>query len=163
GLEPSKMFRQIDSETSLSVASQARLNDYQISLELRRNELGFVRSGWEQYRKYYDGFGGYQGGATPFLPPPINGDLHLAYGKAWIDFGLTLPRWPQVVLGYEYDYKHGNEAITSWQSDQIGGGSRNIAPATKRLDEGTHVIKFEFDADLKGIAIEDRFRGEFYN
>jgi hypothetical protein len=162
GLEPSELFQQIDPETSLSVAGEARLNDYKVTLELRRNELGFVRSGWEQHRKYYDGFGGYQGGATPFLPAAIDDDLHLDYGRAWIDFGLTLPRWPQLVLGYEYDYKHGNETITSWQSDRIGG-ARNIAPATKRLDEGTHVIKFDFDAELKGIAIEDRFRGEFYN
>jgi mono/diheme cytochrome c family protein len=163
GLERSELFQQIDPETTLTVAGQSRLNDYAVSLELRRNELGFIRSGWEQHRKYYDGFGGYEGGSTPHLPPAIDEDLHLDYGRAWIDFGLTLPHWPQLVLGYEYDYKHGTEAITSWQSDQVPGDSRNIAPATKHLQEGTHIIKFDFDAELKGIAIEDRFRGEFYN
>lgn len=163
GLERSELFQQIDPDTSVSVAGQARLNDYKVQLELRRNELGFIRSGWEQHRKYYDGFGGYEGGATPHLPPSLDTDLHLDHGRAWIDFGLTLPHWPRIVLGYEYDYKRGNEATTSWQSDQLPGDSRNIAPASKHLEEGTHIIKFDFDADLKGIAIEDWFRGEFYN
>ena len=40
---------------------------------------------------------------------------------------------------------------------------RNIAPTTKHLDEGTHIIKFDLDAEVEGIAIEDRFRGEFYS
>ena len=39
------------------------------------------------------------------LPQSLGTDLHLDIGKAWIDFGLTLPHWPRMVLGYEYDYK----------------------------------------------------------
>src|SRR5204862_228410 len=101
--------------------------------------------------------------ATPQPPKSLGQDLHLDIGKAWVDFGLTLPRWPRMVLGYEYDYTRGDEATTSWQSDRAPGDPRNIAPASKHIDEGTHIIKFDLDAEVKGFTMEDRFRGEFYS
>jgi hypothetical protein len=161
GLQQSELFQQLDRDTSLTISGHAFLDNYQISLDVTRNELGFIHAGWQQYRKYYDDTGGIYPPSLPF-PQSLGPDLHLDIGKAWIDFGLTLPQWPRMVLGYEYDYKRGQEATTTWGSDRAAD-ARNIAPNSKHLDEGTHVIKFDFDADLKGLAIEDRFRGEFYN
>jgi len=31
----------------------------------------------------------------------LNRDLYLEIGRAWIDFGLTLPGAPQMVVGYD--------------------------------------------------------------
>src|SRR5208282_2362135 len=95
--------------------------------------------------------------------PSLDEDLHLDIGKAWIDFGLTLPGWPRLVLGYEYDYKQGNEAVTAWSTEGVNfATARNIAPASKSISEDVHVIKFDLDDDIKGVSIEERFRGEFY-
>jgi Planctomycete cytochrome C len=162
GVEQFELFKQIDPDTKELITGHSLLNDYRITLDLDRHELGFIHTGWEQYRKYYDDTGGYYP-PTGQLPQSLGTDLHLDLGKAWIDLGLTLPHWPRMVLGYEYDYKRGEEAITSWGSDGVGGNPRNIAPASKHLDEGTHIIKFDFDAEIKGVTVEDRFRGEFYN
>ena len=68
-----------------------------------------------------------------------------------------------MTLGYEYDYKKGTEATTSWGLYGTGANARNIAPAAKNIDEGTSILKFDLDADVKGIAIEERFRGEWYH
>jgi hypothetical protein len=163
GVERFELFKQIDPETKVLVTGHSLINDYKITLDVNRNELGFIHSGWEQYRKYYDDTGGYYPSATPQPPQSLGKDLHLDIGKAWVDFGLTLPRWPRMVLGYEYDYTRGDEAITSWQSDRAPGDARNIAPASKHIDEGTHIIKFDLDAEVKGFTVEDRFRGEFYS
>ena len=38
-------------------------------------------------------------------------DLAVDVGRAWIEFGLTLPHWPRMVLGYEYQFKEGNKII----------------------------------------------------
>jgi len=160
GLEHFEWFQQSDPDTKTSLAGHAYRDDYRVTLKVERNDLGFVRAGWEQYRKYYDDTGGY---LAPRPPQSLGTDLHLDLGKAWIDLGLTLPHWPRLVLGYEYDYKQGEEAITSWGSDGAPGDPRNIAPASKRLDEGVHIIKFDLDAEVAGITIEDRFRGEFYH
>ncbi|MEI9963141.1 MAG: hypothetical protein WDM76_19125 [Limisphaerales bacterium] len=63
--------------------------------------------------KYYDDTGGY----NPTVIPSefdLNRDLHVDIGRLWIDFGLTLPRWPQIVLGYEYQFKNGDKSMLDW-------------------------------------------------
>ncbi|HXS68947.1 MAG TPA: c-type cytochrome domain-containing protein [Candidatus Polarisedimenticolia bacterium] len=163
GLDDSYIFKQINPDTTSLLESHALKDDYKIKLSLDRNNLGFIHSGWEQFRKYYDDTGGYRPEATTPNALSLDQDLHLDIGKAWIDFGLTLPRWPRMVLGYEYDYRRGNEASTSWSLAGSGPDARNLAPASKSIDEGTHIIKFDLNAEVKGVSIEDRFRGDFYS
>ncbi len=148
-------------DTRLALAGHALADDYKLDLSLRKNDLGFIQSGWEQYRKYFDGTGGYD----PLLSraaPSLGSDLHLDLGKAWVDLGLTLPNWPQMVLGYEQDYKDGSEATTDWNAF-AGGGGRNFAPASKDIHEEVNIIKFDLEDEVAGVAIAERFRGEFYN
>jgi hypothetical protein len=163
GLGDFQLFRQTGPDTAVLLTGHALKDDYKINLSLDRNDLGFIHSGWEQYRKYYDDTGGFRPTASTPETLSLDRDLHLDIGKAWVDFGLTLPRWPRMVLGYEYDYKQGNESTTSWSGAGAGIDARNIAPASKNIQEGTHVIKFDLDAEVKGVTIEDRFRGEFYS
>lgn len=163
GLEQFEFFKQTSPDTKALLTGHLLRDDYKVVLSLDRNDLGFIRSGWEQYRKYFDDTGGYA--PSLILPSPgLGQDLHLDIGKAWIDFGLTLPDWPRMVLGYEFDYKRGNEAITQWAAaGTVSGTARNIAPASKHINEGVHIIKFDLDDEIKGVAVEERFRGEFYH
>jgi hypothetical protein len=162
GIDHFELFDQIDSDTKALVTGHAQVNDYKLTLDVDRSNLGFIHSGWSQYRQYYDDLGGAFPSAG-LAPLSLGQDLFLDLGKAWIDFGLTLPHWPRIVLGYEYDYKHGNEAITSWGFDGVPTDPRNIGPNSKHLDEGTHIIRFDLDGDVAGVNIQDQFRGEFYN
>lgn len=163
GLADFQFFKQSGPDTTLLLNGHVLRDDYKFNLSLDRNDLGFIHSGWEQYRKYFDDTGGFRHSPSTPEALSLDRDLHLDIGRAWVDFGLTLPHWPRMVLGYEYDYKRGDEASTSWSAAGTGLDARNIAPASKNLNEGTHVIKFDLDAEAGGIAIEDRFRGEFYS
>jgi len=163
GLADFELFQQIDPETAALLDGHALNDDYKINLSLERHDLGFIHSGWEQYRKYYDDTGGFQPTATTPRALSLDQDLHLDIGRVWADFGLTLPQWPRMVLGYEYDYRTGDEAITAWTGNGSGGTARNINPASKTIREGTHIVKFDLDAEVRGITVEDRFRGEFYD
>jgi hypothetical protein len=148
-------------DTKYSFTGHLLQDDYKLALSLDRPDLGYIHSGWEQWRKWYSDTGGF----SPELHPSaadFGHDLHLDIGHAWVDFGLTLPHLPQMKLGYEYDYKRGGEATTDWGTFAFGN-LRAIAPAAKYLDEGTHVIKFGLDHELGGMAIEERFRGEYYD
>jgi len=162
GLERFEWFQQPDRDTKFSAAGHFLRDDYRLVLDVDRNDVGFIHSGWEQYRKYYDDTGGYGASAGSPRPQTLGSDLFLDRGKAWVDFGLTLPHWPRLVLGYEYDYRRGQEATTSWGSDGAAD-ARNVAPTSKFLEEGTHVLRFDLDGELHGITVEDRFRGEFYS
>jgi len=162
GGEEFEMSQATEDGTQSLLAGHAFVNDYRITLAQDQSDLGFVHSGWEQYRKYYDDLGVYY---PPFMPRPLalGEDLHLDIGKAWIDFGLTLPDWPRMVLGYEYDYRHGNEATTQWGAVAKQGKTVNIAPASKNINEAVNIIKFDLDAEVRGVTIAEQFRGEFYH
>ncbi len=162
GVEEFQLFQQTSHDTQWLLNGHALRDDYKIGLSVNRNELGFIHSGWEQYRKYFDDTGGYAPSLIP-QAPSLGEDLHLDIGKAWIDFGLTLPDWPRLVLGYEYDYKRGNEATTEWGAvGATRATTRNIAPTSKSLHEDVHIIKLDLDGEIKGVTVEERFRGEFY-
>lgn len=150
-------------DKTLSAEGQASFpeNDVRLKLELRKTDFGFVRGGFENWRKYYDDTGGYY---RPFSPPAfdLNRDLHLDVGRAWVDFGLTLPHLPQVVLGYEYQFKEGEKSTLEWGN--VGGPTtgKNIYPAAEAIHEHVHVAKLDVTDDVLGFHIENNARVELY-
>ncbi|MDB6015896.1 MAG: Planctomycete cytochrome [Pedosphaera sp.] len=162
GVEQFDWHRQLTPDSGLTASGHVLQNDYQLRLALEKNEIGFIRAGWEQYRKYYDNTGGYY---PLFTPSTFNldRDLFLDDGRAWVDFGLTLPNWPQMVFGYEYQYRKGDQSTLQWGDVVQAGIDRKIAPASEHLDEHVHIIKFDLEHEISGVRIEDSFRGEFYS
>ena len=149
-------------DSKITAAGHVLLNDYKLTLSAEKNDVGFTQFGWSQFRKYYDDSGGYY----PAFSPPIfdlNRDLYLDTGRAWADFGLTLPQWPRMVLGYEYQYRDGTEATTQWGPVSNGSETRNIYPAYKDISEQVHILKFDVDYEVDDARLTDSFRGEWYN
>src|SRR5262249_49770560 len=128
GLSDFELTRQDTPNTTVTLSGHVLPQDYQVHLSLDQNDIGFIHSGLEQYRKYYDDTGGFRPSPSTPVAPSLNRDLYLDVGKAWVDFGLTLPNWPQMVIGYEYDYRRGAEATTSWGAAGTGANIRSIAP-----------------------------------
>ena len=162
GLEEFELMDKPGQDSKITVAGHVLLNDYKLTLAVEKNDLGFTRFGWSQYRKYFDDSGGYY----PSFSPPIfdlNQDLYLNIGRAWADFGLTLPRWSRMVLGYEYQYRDGSEATTQWGPVQSGTQTRDIYPAFENVSEHTHILKFDLDYEANDARLTDSFRGEWYN
>ena len=134
--------------------------DFRLKLAIDETDKGFVHAGFEEWRKYYDDTGGYD----PAVVPPefnLNRNLYVDNGRLWFDLGLTLPRWPQMVLGYEYQFKRGNKSMLDW--GEPTAGSANIYPSTKGIDEQTHIIKFDVTHDFHDWHLEDNVRVEFYS
>lgn len=160
GAEQFDLHARLDDRTKLTAEGHALRDDYRLTLQLERRDLGFARGGFEQYRKYDSDRGGYFAG---YAPPIItlDRDLHLDLGKTWIDLGLTLPHWPRLTLGYEHQYKDGEKSLTSWSPVTQGGVTRNLFPTSKQVDEETHILKFNLDHEFRGLRIEDDFRAEW--
>jgi hypothetical protein len=144
--------------------------EYKLRLEARRRDLGFVRFGFEQYREFYSDIGGYH----PALDPPayrLDRDLGLDIGRAWVDFGLTLPDWPRLTLGYEFQYRDGAKSILQWGDvgaispdvNPFATDARKIFPAAKDIDEKVHVLKFDVAHEVNGLGLENNFRAEWYD
>lgn len=161
GLEDFHMEEKPGPNSKITSAGHILRDDYKLTLSAEKNDLGFANFGWEQFRKYYDNLGGY----SPLFSPPafeLNRDLQLDVGRAWTEFGLTLPGLPRVVLGYEYDYRDGTDATLQWGPVSNGVDARNIYPGFKQLSEQVHVLKLDADYEAGGVLISDSFRGEWY-
>jgi len=162
GLEDFEVHQKLGPETDLRVTGRLLLDDYTLTLDLRNTELGFTRFGWSQHRKYSDDTGGYYPSFSE-SSFSLNRDLHMDIGRAWVDFGLTLPQWPRLVLGYEHQYREGSESTLQWGAVQQGAETRNIYPSVKSTSEHVEVLKFDVDYELAGMLLQDRFRGEWYH
>ncbi|HKI68851.1 MAG TPA: c-type cytochrome domain-containing protein, partial [Verrucomicrobiae bacterium] len=161
GLDHFAVTNQISPDTRQILEGHALFNgrDVRIKLSLEKTDVGFVRSGFEEWRRYYDDTGGYY---VSNSPPSfsLNRDLHLDIGRAWIDFGLTLPRWPEIVLGYEYQFHNGSKSVLEWGGPFPG---KNIYPAAEDIDEHTHIVKLDVTRDWVGWHIENNARVEIYS
>jgi len=162
GLERFELSQRLDADTRLTLDARAMPleEDYLVRLAWERNEAGFVRGGLEQFRRYDHDTGGYY---APFATPSftLGRELALDTGKAWIEFGLTRPELPRMVVGYEYLFRDGAISTLEWGDSTQGGVNRAIFPAFKEIAEHTHVLRFEIEHERNGTRIENFFRAEF--
>jgi mono/diheme cytochrome c family protein len=61
GLSDFRVTEQRTNDVSILAEGRALTDDYRVTLDIRKPRLGFVRMGFEQYRRYYDDHG-------PFYP-----------------------------------------------------------------------------------------------
>jgi Planctomycete cytochrome C len=160
GVDSFEFWEMTGPTSKFTLSGRLLRDDYQLNFEQEKDDVGFIRSGWEQYRKYFDDTGGYHPADTPAISS-LGQDLHLEIGRAWIDFGLTLPNWPRMVVGYEYQYRQGQEATLEWGN--LNPTGVNINPAAQAVQENTQILKFDLDHEIAGTRIEDSFRAEFYH
>ena len=159
GVQDFSVVEQISPDKRVSLTGHAIVPDQNIAVKLAldQNDLGFIHAGFDQWRKYYATDGGYDPAISP-AGYNLNQDLHVDNGRAWVDFGLDLPRWPQIVLGYEYRYRSGNESTLDWGF----ANGKNIYPATQSLDERTHTIKLDVSKDFDDWHVQDNASVSFY-
>src|SRR5664280_359901 len=160
GLQRFSMEQQTGPDTKFSAEGHFSVPDDELQLKLdwTKTDLGFVRGGVDRWRRYYDDTGGYY---RP-LPMPsfdLGRDLQLTVGRVWANFGLALPRWPLIVLGYEYQFKEGDKSMLEW--GPVSG--KNIYPAAKHIDERTHIVKLDVTQEWLGWTVEDHARAEFFS
>jgi len=161
GAEHFELKERVGEHSTAVVEGHALRDDYRVTLAIDREEVGFARFGGQQYRKYFSDSGGFYPSFTNAVFS-LNRDLHIDIGSVWADFGLTLPDWPRMVVGYEYQFKNGEKSLLEWGA-VADGEPRNIYPASKKIDERAHILKFDLEHEIRGVRIEDSFRGEWYD
>jgi len=88
-------------------------HDYSVGLGLVRDDLGFVRVHFEDFRTWDSGNGGYI--PTGPLSYALPGDpLALDRGLISFEMGLTKPDGPQITFKYSHNYRNGDESSTLW-------------------------------------------------
>jgi hypothetical protein len=103
GIEELKLRQESKDGRIFSLDGRFLRDDDHLKLEWSQSELGFVRIGYDQYRRYDDSGGGYAAG---FVPPLVHSDneLYIDRGRASFDVGWNRPDLPAVTIGYEYQF-----------------------------------------------------------
>jgi hypothetical protein len=169
GAEQFSFTEHTSPDEKISVSGHVIIPNQDIDVELAvdKTDRGFIHAGFDEWRTYYNDVGGYD----PVVKPPVfslNQNLYVDNGHAWIDFGLTLPHQPQVVLGYEYQFQNGNKSMLDWGQVLYNQANPNIFtkaiyPATQAVDEHTHIVKLDVTGDFDDWHLANNARLEFYS
>ncbi len=128
-------------------------NDYKFDVNLEKEDLFSLAAGFKEFRKYYDGTGGFYSWFTNRPYVELGRDLKLNDGHFFIDFTLNRPDEPNFFINYERHAKSGAISTLRWNSvvENVAGvaTTRKIAPSWKELDEVQHTIKFGTEGDAK--------------
>lgn len=133
--------------------------DYRLRFRIDKRDFGYIRSGYSEYRKYFDDTGGFfrSFGISSF---DLGKDLHLDIGKVFIEAGLTLPDRPKLIVGYEHRFKDGEKSLIEWGSVTEGGVTRKLFPSFKEIDEELDAVPVEISYDIANVSLGDEFRYE---
>jgi hypothetical protein len=119
------------------------INNYSVNLRLETEGTGYLNFGYEEFRTFYDGSGGFF---------PVTGQwfelyddaLSLDRGRAWFEGGLRIPDAPAMTFRYTYMFRDGSKDSTSWgDSGLVGLGTqtRGIVPSFWDIDEDRHIFE----------------------
>ena len=120
-------------------------HDYKVGLGLVRDDCGFLRLNFENFRTWDSGNGGFLPddgiGGTAFSLP---GDA-LALDRGLISFeaGLTKPNLPKITFKYNHWYRDGDESSTLWGPVHDNGSIYRPYPGIYSLDEKSDTFQLD--------------------
>jgi hypothetical protein len=118
-------------------------HDYSLRLGVNRENTGFVRLGFENFRTWYDSAGGYFPLTGQFYS--LDSDaLALDRGQVSVEVGTLFKTGPNVTFKYVHRYREGEKSSTVWGAMDTPVGPRSIFPAFYDIDESSD--SFQLDA-----------------
>ncbi len=121
-------------------------NDYDITLQLSKPKLGYIKAGFTEFRSWYDGNGGFFPHNDVFFEPPFP-EMHIDRGDAWVELGLRVPDWPEITIRYSHEFRFGQKDSTIWGDTNLTGlavqPTRKIVPSFRDIDEKRDIFSFE--------------------
>jgi hypothetical protein len=126
-------------------------HDYSVGLGLVRDDLGFVRVHFENFRTWDSGIGGYI--PAEQLSYALPGDaLALDRGLITFEAGLTKPDLPQITFKYTHWYRNGDESSTLW--GPVHDQNQNIYrayPGIYDIDEKYDMFQLDLTHHYKNV------------
>jgi hypothetical protein len=121
-------------------------NDYDVTVQLAKPNLGYIKAGYTEFRSWYDGNGGFFPHNDVFFEPPYP-EMHVDRGDAWIELGLRAKDWPEITIRYDHEFRFGQKDSTVWGDTNLTGlavqPTRKIVPSFRNLDEKRDIFSLE--------------------
>ncbi len=138
-------------------------NDYDFNFDLKREGFGSLLFEFKQFRKYYDGTGGFY---APFLPTAASPktyfetdrDLFLDIGNLKVEAVMSKEESTKCTFSYEREYRKGAKSLISWGPvtglTTMGTTlTRYILPTFLQTDEIVDKLHLKLEHTVNGIDI----------
>src|ERR1043166_6383314 len=148
GIQDLHLEGNVSKDTLFSIDGHAiwDTNDYDITLQLSKAKVGYIKAGFSEFRSWYDGNGGFFPHNDVFFSPPFP-EMHVDRGEAWVELGLRVPDWPEITIRYEHEFRQGMKDSTVWGDTTLTGlavqPNRKIVPSFRDIDETRDMFSFE--------------------
>ncbi len=163
GIEDLHFQQDIDKKTTLTLDAHALFDDhdYKLSLGVKREDLGYVRVGFENFRTWYDSSGGFFPATAAFYSLS-NDALELDRGQIFFEAGLTLKNAPKVIFKYTHTYRDGEKSSTAWGPVQatiptpppgLNSVTRNLYPGFYDIDEKADIFQLDVTHRIKATDL----------
>ncbi len=120
-------------------------NDYGLRFNISKTKLGYIEVGYDEFRTWYDGNGGFFPPNGQFFSPRFP-EMHIDRGDFWVELGLRVPDLPAITIRYTHEFRDGQKDTTTWGDTTltgVTGATRKIAPGFRNIDETRDIIAFD--------------------
>jgi hypothetical protein len=152
GIQDLHYQAEVAKKTTLTVDGHSIFDNhnYQVGIGLDRDDLGFVRFNYENFRTWSSGAGGYlpQNGTAYELP---NDTLSLDRGKISVEAGLTKKDLPQITFKYTHTYRQGQKNSTLWGPVEVNYSNYRVYPAIEDIDETSDTFQLDLTHHYKKV------------
>jgi hypothetical protein len=146
GIEDLHLQQTVATNTTLSIDGRAifDIHDYKLSLALKREEFGFLRFNYQNFRTWYNGAGGYY--PPNGLQYALSDDaLTLDRGEISFEAGLALKDIPKITFKYTHGYRDGEKSSTIWGP---------VHPDTSTLVRGLYPGFYDIDEKVDSFQLD---------
>jgi hypothetical protein len=155
GIDSFQFTQDLKNSTTLTLDGHALpgLEDYEANLSLTKAGLGYIKTGYKQFRTWYDGSGGYMPQLSALYTEPGYGDdLHVDRGEFYFEAGLRMENLPEITFRYKHAFRDGQKDSTSWsERPSITSTSTTpfkFLPSLWDIDERSDTFELEVEHTL---------------
>jgi hypothetical protein len=145
GLEGFHFGTNLNKTTTMTLDARAIADqhDYKLKLGIERENTGYLRFSYNEFRTWSDGDGGF---FSPGMDFPLSNDaLGLDRGTFSIEGGLTPEKGINAVFKYTHTFREGEENSTIWGDADVGNYTltQGLSPSFSDIHE--HSDSFQLD------------------
>ncbi len=142
---------EIAKKTTLTVDGRylPQNHDYKFGLGVEKEDLGFIRFSYENFRLYDAGSGGYS--PVDGLAFPNNGDaLALDRGKITLEAAYNKEGKPKVSFKYTHTYRDGEEGSTLWGLPASPtANTLRLSPSIEAINDKSDTFQVDASKQIK--------------
>ncbi len=164
GIEGLHYEGQVATNTTLTIDGRSIFDnhDYDLRLGLTKDNVGYVRFSFNEFRDWYNGDGGFYPPNGAYYPS-LDDALGLDRGIFSFEAGLRMDKLPKITFKYTRTFREGSSDSTSWGDTHPTSTSlvRGIAPSFWDISDHSDAFLLDLSPHIKATEFGLGVRYEF--